>query len=188
MEKKRYIKIQKNIIVLYSSNKQLLTLIGPLQTRSLIVKVKLHINSFSNGIEISSIPFKYTASKKKNQVLSLQNTTISLIKQLMLETSTTVCSKLKLVGVGYRAISIEGFKNKLLMFKLGYSHSIFFKIPKELKIKSFKFTKLFISGYFYQTTTQIAALIKSYKMPEPYKGKGILYENEKIKLKEGKKV
>jgi large subunit ribosomal protein L6 len=74
------------------------------------------------------------------------------------------------------------------MFKLGYSHSLYFKIPEQLIIFCLKFTKLFIYGNSYQNVTQIASLIRSYKKPEPYKGKGILYETEKILLKEGKKI
>lgn len=76
----------------------------------------------------------------------------------------------------------------LLHFKLGYSHFIYFKIPKNLKIFCLKANKLFILGNSYLFVTQIAALIRSYKVPEPYKGKGILYTTEKIALKEGKKI
>ena len=77
---------------------------------------------------------------------------------------------------------------KLLNFKLGYSHQIFFKIPRNLNVFCLKSTKLFVSGLSNSYVNQIAALIRSYKTPEPYKGKGILYENEKIILKEGKKI
>ena len=76
----------------------------------------------------------------------------------------------------------------MLEFKLGYSHNIYFKIPKNLTVFCLKSDKIFISGNFYEYISQIASQIRSYKTPEPYKGKGILYENEKIFLKEGKKV
>ena len=75
----------------------------------------------------------------------------------------------------------------LLYFKLGYSHAIYFKVPKGLKVFCLKSNKLFIIGNSYLFVTQIAALIRSYKAPEPYKGKGILYASEKVVLKEGKK-
>jgi large subunit ribosomal protein L6 len=188
MAQKNKIKIPKNITVIYSDNKKILTFIGPLQTRSMVLEMKLNINKSSKTIEVTSIPFSYTSSKKKSQFISLQNTTTSLIKQLLLETSSTIYNKLKFVGVGYRAFDVEEFKNKLLMFKLGYSHSIFFKIPNTLNIYCLKLTKLFVYGNSYQNVTQTAATIRSYKKPEPYKGKGILYESEKIILKEGKKV
>jgi large subunit ribosomal protein L6 len=71
---------------------------------------------------------------------------------------------------------------------LGYSHQIYFKISHTLNVFCLKATSIFISGNSYQEVSQISALIRSYKYPEPYKGKGILYENEKIVIKEGKKV
>lgn len=186
MSKKNLIKIPKNIVVVYSSKKKMLTLIGPLKTKSMFLKIKLKINNNSNFIEITQKSFFYIS--KKTQILSIQQTTIALIKQLLLETSSLMYNKLKFIGVGYRTFEVENFKNKLLMFKLGFSHPIFFKIPLNLNIICFKFVKLFICGSSYQNVTQIAALIRSYKKPEPYKGKGILYESEKILLKEGKKI
>lgn len=189
MAKKYIIKIPKNIIILYSPTKTLLTVLGPLNIKSMTLELKLNLIENLKLIEVTDVPFSNTFSNKKNkQVLSLKGTTTALIKQLLIETSSVIYNKLKFVGVGYRTFSIEEFKNKLLMFKLGYSHSIFFKIPNNLKISSFKFVKLFIYGTSYQNITQTSALIRSYKKPEPYKGKGILYESEKIKLKEGKKI
>jgi large subunit ribosomal protein L6 len=181
MIKKNLIKIPKNIIVLYSTKKKIITLIGPLNTRSMFLRLKLNILQDSKIIEVTSIPFAHISKKK--QILSLQGTTVALIKQLLVETSSTIYNKLKFVGVGYRAFEVEEFKNKLLMFKLGYSHPIFFKIPNNLQIFCFKFIKLFVWGNSYKNITQTSALIRSYKKPEPYKGKGILYEGEKIVLK-----
>jgi large subunit ribosomal protein L6 len=188
MIKKSLIKIPKNTIVVYSSKKKLLTLIGPLQTRSMFLKIKLNIDYNLKSIEVTYTPFTHNSKINKIQMLSIKNTTIALIKQLLLETSTVIYNKLKFVGVGYRTFEVDEFKNKLLMFKLGYSHPVFFKIPYNLNIVCFKFIKLFLYGNSYQNVTQTSALIRSYKKPEPYKGKGILYESEKIVLKEGKKV
>lgn len=128
------------------------------------------------------------SSNEKKTLKSIQGTTVSLIKQIILEISVLLCSKLKLIGVGYRAFPIEIFNNQLLHLRLGYSHQIYFKIPENLTISCIKTTNLFIFGNSYQFIYQIAAIIRSYKVPEPYKGKGILYENEKIAIKEGKKV
>ena len=187
MRKKNIIKIPKNIVVVYSHKKKILTFIGPLKTRSMFLGLELNINRNLRVIEVTSTPF-YQLNKKHKNISSIQNTATAFIKQLLLETSATIYNKLKFVGVGYRAFEVEEFKNKLLMFKLGYSHPIFFKIPANLNIFCFKFVKLFIYGNSYQNVTQTSALIRSYKKPEPYKGKGILYESEKIILKEGKKV
>ena len=120
--------------------------------------------------------------------MALQGTALALIKQAVIETSYLLYTKLKFVGIGYRALPIDQLDDKLLSFKLGYSHSIFFKPTSDTNIFCLKRTKLFVWGNSYKDITKIASKIRSYKKPEPYKGKGILYENEKIKLKEGKKV
>lgn len=186
---KRYIiKIPKNICALYCHRKKLLTLIGPLGKKSLQVKLKVLLLKPENFLIITQIPFNQISSNEKKKLKSLQGTTIALIKQMILEVSFTFSKKLVFVGVGYKAFPIEFFKNQLLQFKLGYSHQIYFKVLNSLNVYSHKATTIFISGNSNQNVSQTAALIRSYKKPEPYKGKGILYDNEKIVLKEGKKV
>ena len=96
--------------------------------------------------------------------------------------------KLELIGVGYKVFPVENNLNSILHFKLGFSHSIFFKLTSETKALCFKATNLYLFGNSFNHVNQLASIIRSYKIPEPYKGKGILYKNEKIKLKEGKKV
>jgi len=186
--KKYKIKIPNNNIILYCDKKKMITIIGPLNVKSLKLKLKLRILEAEKTIIVTSDSFLNLPNNKKKKIKTLQGTTVALIKQLLIETSSTLYKKLKMVGVGYRAFDIENFNKKLLMFKLGYSHPIYFKIPKNTTIFCLKLTKLFISGNSYQDITQTASLIRSYKLPEPYKGKGILYGDEKIRLKEGKKI
>jgi large subunit ribosomal protein L6 len=187
--KKNYtIKIPNSVAILYCSEKNIITVIGALTKKSLKLKVKIEVLNIKKLIKVSSIPLTKISNSKKKSMLSIQGTTTALIKQLILETSYVLYKKLNLVGVGYRAFDVENFEKKLLFFKLGYSHSIYFKIPIESEIFCLKRTKLFVYGNSYQNITQIASFMRSYKKPEPYKGKGILYETEKIILKEGKKV
>jgi large subunit ribosomal protein L6 len=188
IKKKYTIKIPNKVTALYCDEKKILTIIGPLTKKSLKLKVKILILQNKNLIIVTSEPFLNASNYTKNLYRSLQGTTTAIIKQLILETSYILYKKLKFIGVGYRAFDVENFENKLLSFKLGYSHSIFFKISTKSKIFCLKRTKLFIFGNFYQDITKEASIIRSYKKPEPYKGKGILYENEKITLKEGKKI
>ena len=188
MKKSIIIKIPKNINVVYDKMKKIIILIGPKKTRLLKVKLRINLIGTLNSLEITNQPFIKISNHNLKFINALQGTTASLIKQLLIETSYTINKKLKFVGVGYRSFEVDEFKNKLLMFKLGYSHSLYYRIPNSLMIFCLKFTKLFILGNSYQNVTQTAALIRSYKKPEPYKGKGILYETEKISLKEGKKV
>ena len=85
-------------------------------------------------------------------------------------------------------LTIEHLKNQFY-FKLGYSHLIYFKIPEDINTFCVKFTKLFIFGNVpYQKLTQVTSQLRDCKKPEPYKGKGILYYGETIKLKKGKKI
>ena len=188
INEKFIIKIPNNISVLYCNEKKIISIIGPLKKKSLKLKVKILISNKKRIIKVSSLTFSEISNNKKKKIKSIQGTTTALLKQLILETSITLYKKLKLVGIGYKAFNHENFKNKLLIFKLGYSHFIYFKIPAKLKIFCLKSTKLFVYGNSYQEITQTSSIVRSYKKPEPYKGKGILYETEKIILKEGKKI
>ncbi|MBL4645243.1 MAG: 50S ribosomal protein L6 [Rhizobiales bacterium] len=91
--------------------------------------------------------------------------------------------KLEINGVGYRA-SMQGDKLQLL---LGFSHDVFYQIPDGIEIKCAKPTEISVSGIDKQKVGQVAAEIRKYRPPEPYKGKGIKYADEIIYRKEGKK-
>lgn len=186
---KRYIvKIPKDISVLYCDKKKLLTLIGPLGKKTLQIQLKVLVLKPENFLVITQIPFNQMSSNEKKKLKSVQGTTIALIKQMILEVSFVFSKKLVFVGVGYKAFPIELFNNQILQLKLGYSHQIYFKVSNDLNVYCHKATTVYISGNSNQNVSQTAALIRSYKYPEPYKGKGVLYDNEKIVLKEGKKV
>jgi large subunit ribosomal protein L6 len=188
-QKKIYsIKIPDAITILYCKKKNILVVIGPLGQKSLKLKLPIKIVATPKILLIKSETYLKISHSKKKYFFSLQGTTAALIKQLILETSYIFYKKLKLVGVGYRAFYVENFKDKLFLFKLGYSHPIYIKFPLKSKIFCLKNTRLFIYGNSYQNITESASYIRAYKKPEPYKGKGILYDNEKIMLKEGKKV
>ncbi len=90
--------------------------------------------------------------------------------------------KLQLVGVGYRA----NLKGNILVLSLGYSHEINYEIPSDIKIKVDQQVKIELTGINKQKVGQIAANIRSFRPPEPYKGKGIKYEDEIIRRKAGK--
>nr|WP_070958872.1 50S ribosomal protein L6 [Hyphomonas sp. Mor2] len=90
---------------------------------------------------------------------------------------------LELVGVGYRA-QMQG---KDLKLALGFSHDVIYKAPDGIDIKCAKPTEIEISGADKQTVGQVAAEIRNYRRPEPYKGKGVRYQGEYVRRKEGKK-
>jgi large subunit ribosomal protein L6 len=91
--------------------------------------------------------------------------------------------KLDIVGVGYRA-AVQG---RVLKLSLGFSHDVDFPIPEGIDIKCPQPTQIEISGTDKQVVGQVASEIRAYRSPEPYKGKGVKYADEKILRKEGKK-
>jgi len=187
--KKKYsVKVPGNIKILYCDKKNLITFIGPLATKSLKLKIKLLLISPSNLIIATSLLVdKKSISGLKNGK-KIQGTTIAKIKQILTEVTYVLSRKLNLVGVGYRAFSHEKLPNQMY-FKLGYSHLVYFRIPLGLTSNCLEFTKIFISGNkSYDLLTQTAAQIRDCKLPEPYKGKGILHDQETVTLKKGKKI
>ena len=91
--------------------------------------------------------------------------------------------KLELVGVGYRA-AVQG---RTLNLTLGFSHPVAYAVPEGITIETPSQTEILIKGIDRQRVGQVAAEIREFRSPEPYKGKGVRYAGEKIALKEGKK-
>jgi large subunit ribosomal protein L6 len=188
LKKKYSIKIPENIQIIYCDKNDIITFIGPLSTKSLKLKIKLFLIPSSNLIAVSQIPVAGKSAIRLKDVKKLQGTTMAKIKQILVEIMYTLHHKLNLVGVGYRVFAHEKLSNQIY-FKLGYSHLIYFKIPAGINTYCQKFTKLFLFGNSsYDLLTQTAAQIRNCKLPEPYKGKGILHDQEKIILKKGKKI
>lgn len=110
-------------------------------------------------------------------------TTRALVANMMRGVSEGYAVNLEINGVGYRA-QVQG---KTLVLQLGFSHDVNFPIPDDIKIACEKPTSIRISGPDRQRVGQIAAEIRAFRKPEPYKGKGIKYETEHVRRKEGKK-
>jgi large subunit ribosomal protein L6 len=113
-------------------------------------------------------------------VWGLQRT---LINNLVLGVSKGYAQQLEISGTGYRA-AVQG---KNVQLQLGYSHDIVYPIPPGIDIKCEKPTLVLVSGIDKQKVGQVAAEIRGFRKPEPYKGKGVKYAEEKIRRKEGKK-
>ncbi len=108
----------------------------------------------------------------------------ALIANMVTGVSTGYERKLELVGVGYRA-SMAG---KSLNLALGFSHPVVFESPEGISIEVPVQTEILIKGADKQVVGQVAAKIRAFRPPEPYKGKGVRYSGEKITLKEAKKA
>ncbi|MGV6803903.1 MAG: 50S ribosomal protein L6 [Ruegeria sp.] len=107
----------------------------------------------------------------------------TMVSNMFEGVSAGFTKKLELVGVGYRA----QMKGKKLVLALGYSHDVEYDPPEGIEIKALKPTELEISGRDKQVVGEVAAKIRSFRPPEPYKGKGVKYAGEYIFRKEGKK-
>jgi len=186
--KKYSVKIPKNIKIIYHAQQNFLVVVGPLGRKTLNLKLKIFLTEPASYLYITTIPTQKVLDNRKKTLKALCGTTVAMVKQCILEISVLLNKKIKLVGVGYKVFPKTYRSNDLLELKLGFSHFLYYKIPSAIQIKSYKSTFIYIFSNSYYSLTQIAANIRSYKYPEPYKGKGILYENEKIVLKEGKKV
>jgi large subunit ribosomal protein L6 len=114
---------------------------------------------------------------------TMWGTTRSLLSNLVIGVSEGFEKKLEINGVGYRA-QLQGSE---LVLQLGHSHEIRYQIPEGIKIEAPSQTDITISGANNQVVGQVAAEIRSYRKPEPYKGKGVRYADEIIIRKEGKK-
>ena len=114
---------------------------------------------------------------------SMWGTYRTLVSNLFTGVTKGFEEKLEITGVGYRA-AVQG---KSLNLQLGFSHDVTFPIPEGITIATPKPTEINISGINKQTVGQVAAEIRGYRPPEPYKGKGVKYAGEYIFRKEGKK-
>ena len=124
--------------------------------------------------------------KPKNETKEARmmwGTTRALLNNMVKGVSDGFTVNLEINGVGYRA-AVEG---KMLKLQLGYSHDINYPISDDVTMKCDKPTAISITGRDRQRVGQIAAEIRAFRGPEPYKGKGIKYETETILRKEGKK-
>ncbi|HDL04089.1 MAG: 50S ribosomal protein L6 [Candidatus Zixiibacteriota bacterium] len=114
---------------------------------------------------------------------SLHGLTRALIQNMVTGVSEGYKIELEMIGVGYRA----EMKGKLLELNLGFSHPIVLRAPDEIKLEVFpKESKIVVTGADKQLVGQTAAQIRSFRPPEPYKGKGVRYVGEKIRRKAGK--
>jgi large subunit ribosomal protein L6 len=109
--------------------------------------------------------------------------TRSMVANLVVGVSDGFKKEMEIQGVGYRA----AMAGNVLKLSLGYSHEVNFEVPKGVTVSSPKNTEIIVEGIDQQLVGQVAANIREWKKPEPYKGKGIRYKGEFVFRKEGKK-
>ncbi|HYM00356.1 MAG TPA: 50S ribosomal protein L6 [Blastocatellia bacterium] len=142
------------------------------------------------GIKVREAEGQLLAERESNDHAALHGLTRALLQNAVTGVTNGYTRQLDIVGVGYKAELQKG----RVMFNLGYSHQIEFPIPKGIDIKIERVNKpiqqyqttLTITGIDRQQVGQIAADMRSLRRPDPYKGKGVRYSDERLKLKPGK--
>jgi len=134
-------------------------------------------------VQIEEGYIKIISDKTNKFANSLAGTSRAIINNMVVGVSIGYEKKLNLVGVGYRA---QG-KENILALSLGFSHPIEYRIPIGIVIETPSQTEILVKGCDKQIVGQVAANIRAFRPPEPYKGKGIRYSNEVIIRKEAKK-
>lgn len=149
---------------------------GPLGTLAQQLTPNVKVEKVENHLEIK-------VNDDSNQANAISGTTRALIANMVHGVSRGFERKLMLVGVGYRA-QAQGDK---LNLTLGFSHPVVHQLPQGVKAETPTQTEIIIKGADKQLVGQVAADVRNYRPPEPYKGKGVRYADERIVLKETKK-
>jgi large subunit ribosomal protein L6 len=144
--------------------------------------LQLQVNS-EIEVKVEGALVKVAARSGSRFANAMSGTTRALIQNMVKGVTNGFSRKLELVGVGYRA-AVQGQK---LNLTLGFSHPIEYPIPKGISIKTPSQTEIIIEGMDRQQVGQVAAELRSYRPPEPYKGKGVKYTDEVVVIKEAKK-
>jgi large subunit ribosomal protein L6 len=155
---------------------QTVTVKGPKGELSITLINDVTVKLGDAGIEVSP----RDDSKRARSMWGMSR---SLVDNLVMGVSSGFSKTLEITGVGYRA----ALKGKELQLQLGYSHDVLYPVPDGIQIQCTKPTEIVISGIDKAKVGQVAAEIRNYRKPEPYKGKGVKYSKEFIFRKEGKK-
>ncbi|MGE3150916.1 MAG: 50S ribosomal protein L6, partial [Pseudorhodoplanes sp.] len=149
---------------------------GPKGQLAVVLADRISVAMTEDGVKVEP-------RDQTKEARSLWGMSRTLVSNIIVGVSSGFEERLEINGVGYRA-QVEG---KNLNLALGYSHDVKFPIPEGIKIETPRPTEVVISGIDKQKVGQVAAEIRRWRPPEPYKGKGVKYASEHIFRKEGKK-
>jgi large subunit ribosomal protein L6 len=149
---------------------------GPKGELKLVTAADVQVSVADGQARVSTL-----SSAKK--AIAIAGTTRALLSNMVTGVTSGFERKLELVGVGYRAQA----QGKTLNLTLGFSHPVTYPVPDGITIDTPSQTEIVIKGSDKQKVGQVAADIRAYRPPEPYKGKGVRYSTERVVLKEAKK-
>jgi large subunit ribosomal protein L6 len=135
------------------------------------------------SVSVGDTGITVTPRKEMERAPQMWGLSRTLVNNLVTGVTSGFSQKLEIQGVGYRA-AVQG---KTLNLQLGFSHDVPYAIPEGITITAEKPTLITVSGIDKQLVGQVAAEIRGWRPPEPYKGKGVRYEGEYVRRKEGKK-
>ena len=136
------------------------------------------------SLEVNENVISIKYDENNQQSIALAGTTRSIINNMIIGVTDGFEKKLELIGVGYRAKAT----GKLLELTLGFSHPVKYQLPDEVEVETPSQTEVILKSHNKQVLGQAAAEIRSFRPPEPYKGKGVRYSDEQVKRKEAKKA
>ena len=138
--------------------------------------------SVNLNIEENILTVQYDEADQKS--VALAGTSRALVNNMIIGVTDGFEKKLELIGVGYRAKA----SGKLLELTLGFSHPVKYQLPEDVEVETPSQTEVVLKSHNKQLLGQVAAEIRSFRPPEPYKGKGVRYSDEQVKRKEAKKA
>ena len=138
--------------------------------------------SVNLNIEENILTVQYDETDQKS--VALAGTSRALVNNMIIGVTDGFEKKLELIGVGYRAKA----SGKLLELTLGFSHPVKYQLPEDVEVETPSQTEVVLKSHNKQLLGQVAAEIRSFRPPEPYKGKGVRYSDEQVKRKEAKKA
>jgi large subunit ribosomal protein L6 len=168
------VQLAKNVSAELSG--RMLTIKGPKGSLSMEVNTEVDVSRHGETLAVAA----RSGSRFAN---AMSGTTSALIKNMVAGVSSGYQRKLDLVGVGFRAQA----QGKKLNLTLGFSHPVVYSVPEGITVETPSQTEIIVKGIDRQKVGQVAAELRKFRPPEPYKGKGVRYTDEHIVLKEAKK-
>ena len=153
-----------------------LTVKGPKGTLSMSLNSEVEVEAGDTSLSVAP-------RSRSGFATAIAGTTRSLINNMVVGVTNGFEKKLELVGVGYRA-QAQGNKVNL---SLGFSHPVVYEVPDGITVETPAANEILVKGIDRQAVGQAAAELRRYRPPEPYKGKGVRYSDERIVMKEAKK-
>ena len=171
---KRPVTLTKDVTVEVANGT--LSVKGPKGSMSMPLRPEIEVSQADGALQVSA----RSGSRVAN---AMAGTTRALVQNMVTGVTSGFERKLELVGVGYRAQA----QGKKLNLTLGFSHPVEYPVPDGISIETPSQTEILVKGIDRQRVGQVAAELRRFRPPEPYKGKGVRYSGERVVLKEAKK-